>query len=528
MKTSTKRATLAIALMAATSFISPAMVAAKTLHISSAGDAGTTDPQAQAVSNTDQLLRQIYEGLLGRDKDLKLIPALATSWEAVEPDRWRFYLREGVTFHEGQPFTAEDVAFSLNRAAGPNSNFKNYTDTLKEVVVVDPLTVDVVTTGPDPILPTKLYRIAMMSKPWAEEHGALEVTAQGTDGYAALNTNGTGPFVMVDRRPNVRTELTLNPDWWGEMDGNVTQYVSTPISSPATRIAALLSGEVDMVMDPPLQDIPRIESNPAVTVATGPENRTILLELDSGRDELLYSDVKGENPMAKVEVRKALYQAIDVDAIVSRIQRGYAVPAGLQIPPMVTGYSEEMDKRLPYDPEAAKALLAEAGYPDGFTLTLDCSNNRYPNDEAVCQAISAMWTQIGVRTTLNAIPLQTFFPKVSAKDSSVFMLGIGSPTLDAYYSVQANLMTGTGDSADGLWSMAESIPEIIDLAIQARTEMDAEKRMDMLVEAMKIAQDEVLYIPLYYPTGVWAMSAKVDATFRADTVIEARYVTIAD
>jgi peptide/nickel transport system substrate-binding protein len=484
------------------------------------------DPQSQAIVNTDQLLRQIYEPLIARNATMQLTPALALSWEAVEPKRWRIKLRPGVRFHDGTPFTAEDAAFSLHRAGEPSSNYKNYTDIFARIEVVDPLTLDIVTVEPDPIIPEKLSKIAILSKAWCTAHGALAPATMGKDEFAALNVNGTGPFKLQDRRPNVRTTLVKNDDWWGTMDGNVTEYVSTPLVTAATRVAALLSGQVDVVLDPPLQDIARIESNAGTKVVTGPENRTILLVIDQGRPQLLYSNVKDKNPFQDIRVRKALYEAIDAKALVSRIMRGYAIPAGLQMPPGVSGYDKELDERFPYDRADAKKLLTEAGYPDGFAFTLDCSNNRYQNDEAVCQAVVTMWAAIGVKATLNAMPLQTYFPKVSAKDTDMYLLGIGSPTFDAYYSIQSNLLTRTGNPADGLWALGYNNDRVNALAADAKFQIDPKKRAAEMHEALAIAKNDIANIPLYHSVGAWAMASNVEATYRADSVLEARYVTL--
>ena len=499
---------------------------AETIKVSASADAGTMDPHSQAVTNTDQIMRQIYEGLIARDANLKLVPALATEWKLVDPKRWRFRLRPAVKFHDGKPLTPDDVAFSLLRASRPGSNIKLFSDSIERVVTVDGYSVDVITREPDPILPEKLFRIGIMSKAWAEANNAVDPTPQGKDGFATTHTNGTGPYRLVDRRPGVRTTLAAFDGWWGQRSGNVTEYISIPITSAATRVAALLSGEVDILLDPPLQDIKRIESSGRTKVLTGPENRTLLFVLDSSRDELLYSDVKGKNPFKDVRVRKALYQALDVNAITTKILRGYAIPAGLQMPPMVTGYTKELDTRAPYNPAAAKALLAQAGYPQGFGFTVDCTNNRYANDEAVCQAVVAMWAAIGIRANLNSMPLQTFFPKVSAKDSSAFLLGIGSPTLDAFYSIQNNLLSSASSQVDGIWSLGYSNPKIDELAKSAKFALDPAKRLALMQQALAAGKQDFANIPLYHSTGAWAMAKGINTVYRPDAIMEARYVTV--
>ncbi|MEQ9447763.1 MAG: ABC transporter substrate-binding protein, partial [Rhodospirillaceae bacterium] len=378
-------ATLLFASVVAASH-SPAL-AQNVLRWASQGDAFTMDPHAQNEGQTLTFAQQIHEPLIERRPgDLSKIPALALSWELTGPTTWEFKLREGVRFHEGQPFTADDVVFSLNRALAPTSDMKAIIGSIQDVVAVDDYTVRITTNGPNPILPDELTNIYIMSRAWAEEHDVQEPqdTASGEETYAVRHTNGTGPFMLELREPDVRTVFVSNPDWWGleheeYKDLNVDRIVYTPIANAATRVAALLSGELEFLLDPPVQDLSRIERSGMFDLQRAPEVRSLFLGMNAARGELQSSSVKGKNPFADRRVREAMNLAVDVNAITSRIMRGQAKPAGFIVPPGVHGYLPDMDEPLPFDADKAKQLLSEAGYPDGFDVRLDCPNDRYLN-----------------------------------------------------------------------------------------------------------------------------------------------------
>ncbi|MBM3524550.1 MAG: ABC transporter substrate-binding protein, partial [Alphaproteobacteria bacterium] len=307
---------------------------------------------------------------------------------------------------------------------------------------------------------------------------------------------------------------------------NVTEVIYRPLTNDATRIAALASGEVDLVIDPPLQDVERLRRMPAMKLMQTNEFRTMYFAVDTFRDELLYSDVKGRNPFKDRRVRQALYQAIDIEAIKSRVMRGYAVISGVSIAPGNTGWSPDLDRRLPYDPEAAKRLLAEAGYPDGFSVTMDCPNNRYINDEQICNAAAAMWARIGVRARVNAIPRAVYFPKTYNLDVSLYLIGINSPFLDSLYGASGVLETrtpgGGGTSNYGRYSNKE----IDDLIAAARTEMDPVKREKQLNRIYQIEKEDVVFVPLHHQVIVYAMKSNVSMAQRSDNRVEIRWVKI--
>jgi len=334
-----------------------------------------------------------------RNRELKVEPALAASWEQPDPVTWRFHLRPNVKFHGGEAFTADDVLFSYQRASGPNSQINGTFSTVKDVKKIDDLTVDFITKAPDPIFLQEITQWGIMSKAWCEAHNAVQpadLTKVKEENFATRNANGTGPFILGTREPDRRTTLRNNPAWWDKPEGNLTEVTFNVISSANTRVAALLSGDVDMIYTVPPQDMDRISHTPGLKLAVGPELRTIFFGFDQSRPELLKSDVKGKNPFQDVRVRRAFNMAVDAKAIQSRVMRNQSHPTGLLYGPDVNGYTEASDVRIPYDPDGAKKLLAEAGYPNGFGVTLDCPNDRYINDEAICQAVTNMLARIGM------------------------------------------------------------------------------------------------------------------------------------
>lgn len=516
------------AAVAATVAMTPMMASAKTFKWTSQGDILTLDPHSQNEGLNIAANLYVYEPLVRYDENFKLQPALATSWEQINPTTMRFKLRPNVKFHDGTPFTAEDVKFTFERAAAPTSQYKSYVNGVKEVKVVDPLTVDVITDGPNPVLLRQMPVLGMMSKVWSEKHNVTKPQSfkDKEETYAVRNTNGTGPYKLKSREVDVKTVYVENPDWWNKADkkGNVTEIVYTPIKQNATRTAALLSGEVDFVLDPPAQDLNRLRQQ--AKVLDGNEYRTIFLGLDQERPELLYSDVKGKNPLKDQRVRQALYQAIDIEAIKKAVMRGESIPTGAMISSQVNGYTKAMGQRLPYDAAKAKALLAEAGYPNGFEITLDCPNNRYINDEAICQAIAAMWTKVGVKTKLNTMPRATYFPKLQNRDTSAYMLGWGVPTLDALYSLQA-LIRAKGQGADGSFNYGGyNNPKVNDLIDKIKVEIDDAKRNQMIEEALMIHAKEVGHIPLHDQIIPWAMKKNVNVLHRADNRLVVEWVKI--
>ena len=422
------RRAIAVAVMSAG--LAAVAADAVTLRWAGRGDMQTTDPHSQNEGLTNNINALVYEFLVQRDKNLGLIPSLAESWTQINPTTWRFKLRPNVKFHDGTPFTADDVVFSYERAKSDTSQLRAYANAAGQAKKIDDLTVEFVTTGPNPIELEHVATINIMSKAWCEKNRCQKPQnfKDKEDMITAREANGTGPYSLVSRQPDVKTVLKKNPNWWGIkaglFDGNIDDVVYTPIVSDPTRVAALISGEVDLINDPPPQDVPRLQQTPNIKVIEGVENRIVFIGMDQARDELLYSNVKGKNPFKDVRVRQALYHAIDIDAINKNTMRGLSKPSGAMLPSPKTS-TPAIEARLPFDREKAKKLLADAGYRSGFEVTLDCPNNRYVNDERICQALAAMWSQVGVATKVNAMPRANYLPEAREDRYQPVHAGLG-------------------------------------------------------------------------------------------------------
>jgi peptide/nickel transport system substrate-binding protein len=505
-----------------------AFAQAQTVRVADQGDALSMDPHSLNESLQLSVTGNIYEGLVGRGKDLSLAPALATSWKQTSPTVWRFELRKGVQFHDGTPFTADDVVFSFQRAAGEGSDLKSNVNDIKQVRKIDDHTVEIETKSPFPILPNQLTTTYIMSKKWCEANQATHPVdrRKGIENAASFRANGTGPFRLRERQPSVRTTFVRNGNYWGKIDGNVQEVIFTPIGNDATRVAALLSGEVDVMEPVPVQDVARINASSNARVLTGPELRTIFLGMDQKRDELLYSSVKGKNPFKDKRVRQAFYQSIDIEGIHKTVMRGASKPTALMIGPGVHGFDPAMNKRLPYDPEAAKKLLADAGYPNGFEVTMNCPNDRYVNDARICQAVAANLSRIGVKINLAAETKGTYFPKILRRDTSFYLLGWTPSTYDAHDALNA-LMACPDESGAGQFNLgAYCNPKQSQLIKQIQSETDKGKRDAMIHEAMKIHQDDIGHLPLHQQALAWGTSKKIDITQRADNYMPFKWISV--
>lgn len=505
---------------------------AKTFRWANDGDVNSMDPYARNETFLLTFMGNVYEPLVRRDRNLALEPALATEWSQPSPDVWRFKLREGVTFQNGSPFTADDVVFSYERARGPGSNIASKLSSVKEVRKIDDHTIEFVTASPNPILVEEITDWYIMDKEWSEEHNATQAAdlTKNEETYASRNANGTGPFMLKERQPDVKTVLVPNPDWWDKPEHNLTEVVFSRIANDATRVAALLSGEIDMVYTVPPQDVERIRRTPGLSIVEKPELRIVFLGFDQARDELLKSSVKGKNPFKDVRVREAFYRAIDVDAIKSKVMRGASAPVGILIGEGVRGYDAKLAERIPYDPDRARELLAEAGYPDGFEVGMDCPNDRYVNDEAICQAAASMLARIGVKVNLNAQTRSKYFAEILGPgyNTSFYMLGWTPTSYDAHNAL-LNLMASRGDGkgSQGTFNVGGYHNERVDELTHAiQSETDQDKRTAMIHEALRIHKEEFGHIPLHQQTVVWAKRDNIDLVQLADNFFPLRFVTV--
>ncbi len=501
----------------------------KTLRFASAFDPQTMDPHALALLYQTRVATQVYEGLVNRGKDFKLEPSLATSWEMVNATTWRFKLRQGVKFHDGAPFSAEDAVFSIERALDKASQRKNQMLGISGAKKVDAQTIDVLTAQPDAVLPEKLWLVGMMSKPWAEKHSVQKPQDYNAkqETYAVRNANGTGPFVLQRYEADVRTVLKANPAWWGrgtvQGGGNVDEVHYQVIQSDATRLAALQSGQVDFVADPPFQDLVRLKADKALKVSEADDIGTQYFAMNQHSAELGGSDAKGRNPFKDLRVRRALQLAIDTDLIVRQVLRGEGRVTGSFFSPLVDGHLPEFEPRPKADPAAARALLKEAGYENGFSLQMDCVNVAWR--ASVCQAAASMLEKVGIRASLVTSPSSIFFPKLS--QGTGFLLEFGwSPSTDPWNILQSLVRSNDGMAAGAFNAGRYSNPKLDALIDAIRVEPNLAKRRQMTQDALRILNAELPLIPLYRRQHNWVMRPNIDVVHWPNDVLELRWVVI--
>ena len=501
---------------------------AQTLRIASAFDPQTMDPHALALLYHARVVFQIYDSLVNRDADFQLEPGLATQWQMSGPTTWRFKLRAGVSFHDGAPFSADDVVFSIERALAPPSQRAFQLRGVRAAVRVDALTVDLQLETPDAVLPERLVGLPMMNRAWAVKNGVER--AQDFNGkqetFAVRNANGTGPFQLLRYEPDTRTVLRAFPAYWGRADrrhGNVAEVHFVSVRSDATRLAALASGEIDLVLDPPYQDIQRLQRDPRLTLLQSADLGQQYLAFDQARDELEFSDVKGRNPFKDRRVRLAVAHALNVPLIIDKVLRGQAVPTGSFLSPRIDGSPADLDRPIAHDPARARALLAEAGYPNGFAITLDCVNVSWR--ENVCQAAAAMLTQVGIRTTLRSSPTNQFFPKLSQGTASFIEYG-WTPAPDAWASLNGLFRTfdrsGRGTFNAGRYSN----PKLDALIDHIAVEPDLTRRRALISTALRLVAEDLPYVPLYRRKLNWAMARTVAAVQWPNDTIELRWARL--
>ena len=504
-------------------------VTANPLRWASAGDPQTMDPHSQNEGLTNSVNSQVYEYLMIRDKKLKLGPGLATEWKQIDALTWQFKLRQGVKFHDGTPFSADDVVFSMERAKAPTSQIRVYANQAGTARKIDANTVEFKLPQVNPIFLDHVNSVMIMSKSWSEKNNCTTPLdyKNKEEKFTSLNANGTGPFRLVSRQPDVKTIWKKNDTWWGKHEGNLTSVTYSSIKNDVTRLSALISGEVDFILDPPPQDLENLEKTPGVKVIKGIENRVVFIGMDQARDELLYSSVKGKNPFKDKRVRQAMYQSIDIDAIKTKLMRGQAFPTGGITPSPLGAFNDPaIEKRRPFDVAAANKLMAEAGYPQGFEVTLNCPNNRYINDEKICQALAAMWARINIKVRLDAQPRAVYFPRLDKLDVSLYMLGWGGAITDAETTLSPVLRnraaSGIGDYNYGNYKNAK----LDEAAAASSKEPDAKKREALIKQALLAHNDEINHLPLHRQVIPWAARSNVNVVHRADNFVQYDWITV--
>ncbi|MCA3059481.1 MAG: hypothetical protein ING60_06630 [Rhodocyclaceae bacterium] len=367
-----------------------------------------------------------------------------------------------------------------------------------------------------------------MSRSWATKYNVQRPQdfKNNEETFAARNANGTGPFVLRVREPDVKTVMVVNSNWWGKRESNVTEMVYRPIKQDATRVSALITGEIDLVLDPPLQDLGNLKSNPALKILEGNEVRTVFLAMDQGRGELLYSNIKGKNPFKDVRVRQAMLLTIDVNALQKTVMRGLSLPTMSMIAPQVRGYSKDLEKRPAVDIAKAKKLMTEAGYANGFEVTLDCPNNRYINDERICTAVAGMLSKIDIKIKLNSMPRATYFPKIQNSDTSFYLYGWGVPTFDSLYTLQS-IIHSKNATGDGEQNYAGYSNPKVDAAIGGlKTELDVTKRTALTRDALMLHQADVGHIPLHHQVIPWATRKNITAVHHPNNQMWTKWVNV--
>jgi peptide/nickel transport system substrate-binding protein len=487
---------------------------AETLRWGGARDIFSLDPYSYGSTSNLAFLNHIYEGLVRYTPEFVVEPALATSWELIDNKVWRFKLREGVKFQDGSDFTSADVVASMKRVSHPSSPLRGNIPLFVGATAVDDYTVDIEVSSPSPLFLNDMTNIFMFDADWLVKNNSEMPTDVGgqVEGYTTFHTNGTGPFKLESRVPDSKTILVKHDGWWDDAKHNLDRIEFTPIASPATRVAALLSGEIDLVDGVPLQDVKRLESTPNIRVEQRPDLRTINLvfnrkeKLNDGRDNI-FNDIR---------VRQAIDHAIDRDLLAKRVMRGMTHTAGTVVAPEIPGYTKELDIPTKYDPELSKKLLEEAGAV-GTEFTYLCMNDESVNEEDVCSVIVTMLSRVGLKPKLDIAPRAVQAPKRSSGKSDMFMIGwANEPTLDAYSILVQVLSTRKGAAGVanyGGWSY----PELDALTEKAALEMDRDKRLALESEALGIVKSEVIMVPLHQQPMAWAMTGKVeDVTIRAD------------
>lgn len=485
---------------------------AKTLKVGIASGAYTMDPQAFNETATNSILSNIFDPLVRFDANIKVHPDLAVSWSNPEPTVWILKLRKGVKFHNGSTFNADDVIFSFDRIKNWNkSGFKGKVSMLEKVEKIDDYTVKFITKKAFPVFLRKLTYVNILDKE----------TLQGkSDEWIGLHPIGTGPYKFVFWRKGDQIKLKANKDYWMGKP-KFDDVIFRVLSNNATRTAAILSGEVDIINRVPVVDVNRIKNNSKLNFFIKPGLRLIYLQMDQFREKSPYvKSPTGKNPFLDANVRRALYYGINEDAIVKYIMKGFAKPAGQFHPSVVVGYDPTI-KRVKYDPKKAKELLAKAGYPNGFEVRLDAPNNRYINDAQIAQAVASSLAKIGIKVKVNATPKSSFFPRTAKQDTSFFLIGWASSDGDGSSMLDGVVHSKDDKKGYGRYNNGKfSDPRVDKLIEESDANMNPKDRVKQMREAQRIALiEDQGFIPLHFQVDIYASSKKVKFTPRTDSKI---------
>jgi peptide/nickel transport system substrate-binding protein len=519
MKMKTLKAMLLAGSMVGAGAIAAAMPAtAQTLRMAVGAQVTSLDPHYHNISPNNAFAAAIFSNLLEMDPNSRPVAALAVSWRPISEDVWELKLREGVRFHDGTPFTAEDVAFTLDRipkVQNSPGSFRTYTHAIIGVEVVDPLTVRLRTRGPDPNLPANLSQVPMLSR-------TIHAGASTEDFNSGRLAIGTGPYRIIGGRSVDRMDLERNETYWGGAEPwQKVEY--RIVTNAAARTASLLAGDVDFIDQVPTADLERLRRDSNIRLSEIDSLRLVYFHFDHMRDgpSPFITDNAGQplprNPLSDLRVRQALALAVDRRAIVERVMEGNAAAINQFMPPGAFGHVSELHPPPAADPDAAKRLLAEAGYPEGFRITLHGPNDRYPNDARIVQAVAQMWSRVGVRTAVDVQPFSSFVTRASRQEFSSFLVSWGSSTGEPSAGMRSVLATYDRDRGMGSVNRGRySNPEFDAILIRAMRELDSEKREGLLQDAMRLAIRDQAIIPTHVQRNVWAMRNGFNHTPRTD------------
>ncbi|WP_237214162.1 ABC transporter substrate-binding protein [Falsiroseomonas oryziterrae] len=484
------------------------------------------DPHFHQLSPNNAVSDMIFDKLVDTDAQARNIPGLATEWRAVGPTTWEFKLRPGVRFHNGSEFTAEDVAFTLQRLPNvPNapSSFAAFSRPIQRIEIVDPLTIRFHTAAPYPLLPLDMTNVRIID---AQTHANVTTEGFNSGGLAI----GTGPFRVVQHRSGDRIEFERNAEYWGGAP-HFQRVSYRMITNDAARTAGLLAGDLDFIDQVPTTDIARLRNDPRLHLSEIVGLRLIFLGLDHLRAEnensphITDNDGRplGRNPLRDVRVRRALSMAIDREAITGRIMDGAATPANQFLPPGTFSHVADLPP-IRFDPDGARRLLAEAGYPNGFRIQLNTPNDRYINDARIAQAVGAMWTRIGVRTSVEAQTWAVFVNRAGRQEYSAHLIGWGSNP-DGSHPMRNIIATASAERGWGASNRGRySNPRLDALLVQAMAELDEGRRERLLVDIQRMAAEDVAVIPLHIQTNIWAMRRSLQHSARVDELTRAQDV----
>ncbi|WP_088348800.1 MULTISPECIES: ABC transporter substrate-binding protein [Rhodomicrobium] len=515
-----------IALTAAFAAFAATAAPAKDLTIGLSAEASSIDPHFHQLTPNNQIRQNIFESLVAQDEQQKLKPSLATKWEAVDDTNWRFTLREGVKFSNGADFTARDMIYSVCRVPlvkDSPSPFTSYTRIIAAMTAESDHSLLIKTVSPDPLFPVEMSQIAILSAAVNGVTGPVTFKPEGCDNIGTPPQSadfnkpevavGTGPYKLVSYTRGDRIVLEPNPGYWGEKPV-WTKVTLRPITSDAPRVAALLAGDVDMIENPPVQDIERIRKA-GLTVAQGLSNRLIYLHMDQEGDAPNVIAPGGKNPLLDARVRAAMSKAINRKGIVERIMGGMAQAAGELLPaPMFGTLGREPEA---YDPDGAKKLMVEAGYPDGFEITLGTPNDRYVNDEKIAQAVAQMLARINIKVKVDTSTASQFFTRRNKQEYPFYLSGWSASTGDTSSPLVTlvatfDKATGRGGTNAGRYSN----PKMDALLSQALSTIDDDKRADLLRQAQTVVLDDHGILPLHFEVTAWAFKKDIDYKPRTD------------